>query len=161
MWLPVVVGVVLATGLVAVIALAIQQDRRKKRRRAARRRCANCQQPLAPGADRCWTCGWMVPLPTGVLEFVYGPLEGQSFRMEQEITTVGSIEGNSIVLPDPGVSRKHLGIRKIASGYELADLGSTNGVYINGQRMAKRLLANGDIIRIGSSEMVFQLEKVG
>ena len=78
-----------------------------------------------------------------------------------EVTTLGSVAGNSIVLADAAVSRKHAGIRRDSNGYVLADLGSTNGVFINGQRTAKRLLAAGDIIRIGASEMVFRMEKVG
>jgi pSer/pThr/pTyr-binding forkhead associated (FHA) protein len=59
------------------------------------------------------------------------------------------------------VARKHLGIRRDQSGYELADLGSVNGVTVNGQRMARRSLVSGDIIRIGASEMVFRMDKVG
>jgi pSer/pThr/pTyr-binding forkhead associated (FHA) protein len=95
------------------------------------------------------------------LEFIYGPLEGQAVSLSDGITTLGSAAGNSVVIPDPAVSRKHLGIRRdpLGGGYELADLGSTNGVYVNGHRLAKRVLAPGDIIRIGASEMVFHLEK--
>jgi len=95
------------------------------------------------------------------LEFILGPLEGQVMALTAEVTTLGSVAGNTIVLADAAVSRKHAGIRRDSSGWELADLGSTNGVFINGQRMAKRLLAAGDIIRIGASEMVFRMEKVG
>ncbi len=144
MWVPLVVGLVLALGLLVVIALSLQQQAQRKKRRA-RRRAAAASPTTPPGT---------VP---ALLEFIYGPLEGQTFRIEQEITTIGSQAGNSIVLPDPAVSRKHLGIRRDAMGYEMADLGSTNGVYVNGQRLAKKLLATGDIIRIGESEMVFQL----
>lgn len=80
-----------------------------------------------------------------------------------EITTLGSAPGNTIVVPDPAVARKHVGIRRDPGvlAYELADLGSESGVYVNGQRLAKRLLVPGDIIRIGNSEMVFHLEKTG
>jgi pSer/pThr/pTyr-binding forkhead associated (FHA) protein len=68
------------------------------------------------------------------------------------------------VVPDRGVARKHVGIRRHTASrmrYELADLGSIHGVSVNGQRMAKRVLASGDIIRLGTSEMVFRIEKVG
>lgn len=160
-WVPVVVGLILALALAAVITLALVQRARRARKRISRNRCGHCGQPLPRGATFCQSCGWTAPPPLGEVEFIYGPLEGQTFRLDLEITTIGSQTGNSIVIPDPAVSRKHVGIRRDSSGYELADLGSTNGVYINGQRMAKRLLAGGDIIRIGASEMVFQLEKVG
>ena len=61
-----------------------------------------------------------------------------------------------LVLADPAVSRKHAGIRKVESNYELADLGSTNGVYVNGEKVAKKKLALGDVIRVGTTEMVFK-----
>jgi hypothetical protein len=95
------------------------------------------------------------------LEFILGPLEGHVVSLTAEVTTLGSVAGNTIVLADVAVARKHAAIRRDSMGYELADLGSTNGVVINGQRTAKRLLAAGDIIRIGASEMVFRMEKVG
>ena len=41
---------------------------------------------------------------------------------------------------------------------ELADLGSTNGVYVNGHRMGKKVLVTGDIMRVGNTEMVFRVE---
>lgn len=95
------------------------------------------------------------------LEFIYGPLDGQILSLASDITTLGSAPGNTIVIPDPAVSRKHIGIRRDpeGAGWELADLGSTNGVYVNGHRLAKRFLMPGDIIRIGASEMVFQREE--
>ena len=74
------------------------------------------------------------------------------------MTTLGSVAGNTVVLADPAVSRKHAGIRKIDSTYELADLGSTNGIYVNGHKVPKKTLESGDIIRIGNSEAVFRRE---
>ena len=44
----------------------------------------------------------------------------------------------------------------MGDGYELADLGSTNGVYVNGERVAKRKLQLGDVIRVGATEMIFK-----
>jgi hypothetical protein len=105
------------------------------------------------------------------LRFVGGPLAGQSFALDADVTTLGSLAGATIVLPDPDIARKHAAIRRHVGAwttrprsevqYELADLGSQKGVLVNGQRMAKRVLASGDIIRLGTSEMVFRIEKVG
>ena|SRR5438477_486993 len=145
MWAVAVVAFALALGLIVVIILQLQQ---KKLRRARRMRRA------AVSAAELTTLDGTGPAE---LEFIYGPLEGQTFRISRAITTIGSQSGNTIVLPDPAVSRKHLGIRRDAIGYEMADLGSTNGVYVNGHRVAKKLLASGDIIRIGESEMVWKL----
>jgi pSer/pThr/pTyr-binding forkhead associated (FHA) protein len=72
------------------------------------------------------------------------------------VTTIGSVEGNTVLLQDTGVSRKHVGIRRVDGGYELADLGSTNGVFVNGEKAARRRLVAGDVIRIGTSEALFR-----
>jgi pSer/pThr/pTyr-binding forkhead associated (FHA) protein len=73
-----------------------------------------------------------------------------------EVTTIGSVAGATVVLADPAVSRKHAAIRKVDGSYELADLGSTNGVYVNGHKVPKKTLEIGDIIRVGNTEAVFK-----
>ena len=103
-------------------------------------------------------CGWQPPAAVPRLEFVVGPLAGQTVPLQEEVTTIGSVAGNTVVLSDPAVSRKHLGIRRVGGKYELADLGSTNGVYVNGHRMGKKMLVSGDIMRVGNTEMVFRVE---
>ena len=82
----------------------------------------------------------------------------KTIPLHEEITTIGSVAGNTIVLSDPAVSRKHMGIRRHGKRFEFADLGSTNGVYINGHRVPKKVLSTGDIMRVGNTEMVFKLE---
>ena len=96
------------------------------------------------------------PARRAELEFVSGPLVGQTIHLDRDITTIGSVAGNTVLLTDTGVSRKHVGIRKVNAGYELADLGSTNGVYVNGERVARRKLEGGDVIRVGATEIVFR-----
>jgi len=91
------------------------------------------------------------------LEFVSGPLVGQTINLDRDVTTIGSTAGNTVLLSDTGVSRKHLGIKRMEGGYELADLGSTNGVYVNGEKVARRKLEVGDVIRVGTTEMVFRV----
>ncbi len=112
---------------------------------------------LGAGWNKCLFCGWELPAAVPRLEFIGGPLVGQTFPLHEQVTTIGSVPGNTIVLNDPGVSRKHIGIRRSQAGFELADLGSTNGVYVNGHRVPTKILAAGDIMRVGSSEMVFRV----
>lgn len=119
----------------------------------AGRACPACHRVMRPDWVRCLFCGWQ---PVARLEFVLGPLTGQIVELREDVTTVGSVVGNSIVLADPAVSRKHAGIRRIDGAYELADLGSTNGIYVNGHRLPKKNLAPGDVIRVGNSEAVFR-----
>ena len=100
-------------------------------------------------------CGWA---PVARLEFILGPMANQTLPLTEEVTTIGSVAGNTVVLADPAVSKKHAAIRRVAGQYELADLGSTNGIYVNGHKMPKKALETGDIVRIGNTEAVFRRE---
>jgi pSer/pThr/pTyr-binding forkhead associated (FHA) protein len=117
-------------------------------------RCPGCGAALSGAVGG----GPVASAQTGaaIIEFKSGPLAGRSYPLERDVTTIGSVEGNTVVLQDTGVSRKHVGIRKVDGGFELADLGSTNGVFVNGEKNARRRLVAGDVIRIGTSEAVFR-----
>lgn len=117
--------------------------------------CGGCKRVMLPVWTKCLFCGWA---PVARLEFIMGPLANQVLQLTEEVTTMGSVAGNTVVLADPAVSRKHAGIRRVEGGYELADLGSTNGIYVNGRKIPKKMLDQGDIIRIGNTEAVFKRE---
>ena len=147
--------VVLAVLVLAIIIIAVLG---KPRGGSGKLMCGSCRRAMMPSWTRCMFCGWQPPAAVPRLEFVGGPLAGQTVPLQDEVTTIGSVAGNTVVLSDPAVSRKHLGIRRVGSKYELADLGSTNGVYVNGHRMGKKMLVSGDIMRVGNTEMVFRVE---
>jgi pSer/pThr/pTyr-binding forkhead associated (FHA) protein len=70
--------------------------------------------------------------------------------------SIGSLAGNTILLDAAlGVSRRHCQILKIASGYEIADLGSTNGTKVNGATVKKHKLVNGDRIEVGRVALTY------
>ena len=115
--------------------------------------CGGCRRVMLPAWTKCLFCGWS---PVARLEFILGPMANQTLSLSEEVTTIGSVAGNTVVLADPAVSRKHAGIRKVNGTYELADLGSTNGVYVNGHKVPKKTLEPGDIIRVGNTEAVFK-----
>ena len=117
--------------------------------------CGGCRRVMLPVWTKCLFCGWS---PVARLEFILGPMANQTLSLNEEVTTIGSVAGNTVVLADPAVSRKHAGIRKVNGVYELADLGSTNGVYVNGHKVPKKTLEPGDIIRVGNTEAVFKPE---
>ena len=95
----------------------------------------------------------------GKLKARTGPLHGRTFYIVDETTTLGSAESNSIVLDDGTVSKKHAGIRvREGSRYELHDFGSTNGLFINDRRVSKQFLKDGDVIKIGETELIFSVE---
>lgn len=82
-----------------------------------------------------------------------GPNPGMVFDLTKEITTLGRDVANDIVLGDPEVSRQHSRITRTPGGYVVEDMGSTNGTFVNGERLAApRVLREGDLI--GLSEKV-------
>ena len=149
--------VVLVVLLLAIVVVAVA-GRSKSAGAGGKRTCGNCRRAMMPDWARCMFCGWQPQASVPRLEFVGGPLAGQTVPLHEEVTTIGSVAGNTVVLSDPAVSRKHMGIRRVGGKFELADLGSTNGVYVNGHRMGKKLLVSGDIMRVGNTEMVFRVE---
>jgi hypothetical protein len=151
----------IVAGVLAVGLLTLRLALRGKARKAARlaSACPSCKRVPMQGWARCLFCGASLvgpPASGSSLEFVSGPLIGRMVALDRDVTTIGSVDGNTVLLTDTGVSRKHVGIRRVDGGYELADLGSTNGVYVNGERVARRRLAVGDVIRVGTTEIVFR-----
>ena len=147
-----IIGIV-AGGVVLLGIIVFLATRKKKG--PPPKTCGGCKRVMMPTWTKCMFCGW-APVPR--LEFIGGPLTGQTFNLTEQVTTLGSIAGNSIVLSDPAVSRKHVGINRSPAGFEMADLGSTNGIYVNGHRTPTKTLVNGDLLRVGNSEMVFKSE---
>jgi hypothetical protein len=58
---------------------------------------------------------------------------------------------------DPGVSRRHVEFRQNESQVEVHDLGSTNGMLVNGQRVTSSLLGDGSVVRIGNTDLVVRI----
>jgi hypothetical protein len=148
---PAIIGGFLALGLIILVAAVIS------RRRPKEIHCRSCERVVLPSWVKCKFCGATIREMRGELEFVSGPLVGQTIGLDRDVTTIGSTAGNTVLLTDTGVSRKHLGIKRVDGGYELADLGSTNGVYVNGEKVARRKLEVGDVIRVGTTEIVFRI----
>jgi hypothetical protein len=148
--LPAIVGGVLTLG--ALLLLVASLSRRKPKEI----KCRSCQRVVLTAWAKCKFCGATLREMRAELEFVSGPLVGQTVGLDRDVTTIGSTAGNTVLLTDTGVSRKHLGIKRVEAGYELADLGSTNGVYVNGEKVARRKLEVGDVIRVGTTEIVFR-----
>jgi predicted component of type VI protein secretion system len=87
-----------------------------------------------------------------------GPHEGMVFDLDKETMILGRDETNEIVLPDAEVSRKHSRLSYSPQGYVLEDLGSTNGTYVNAERLSgPHLLIPGDQIGL-SQKLVISIE---
>jgi hypothetical protein len=147
------VALIIGAALAVLILLGVAAQRAGMAKQ--QRICAQCRRVMLAAWTKCLFCGWA---PVARLEFILGPMANQALALTDEVTTIGSVAGNTVVLADPAVSRKHAGIRQINGEYELADLGSTNGVYVNGHKVPKKTLQPGDIIRVGNTEAVFKRE---
>ena len=146
----VVVAVIVIVGLVMLV-LSL-----RKNSEAAEVPCTNCGKILMADWPQCMFCKTPRGSKQASLEVLSGPLSGRTIALDGEVTSIGSAPGSTVVLSADGVSRKHIGIRRAGAVYELADLGSTNGVYVNGEKVAKKRLELGDVIRVGTTEMVFK-----
>jgi hypothetical protein len=77
-----------------------------------------------------------------------------------ELTTGRNVIGRGteadIRLPDTGVSRKHVDVVLDGGTAFVEDLGSTNGTLVNGRKISRQALADGDVIRIGHSVLVYR-----
>jgi len=69
--------------------------------------------------------------------------------------SVGRDESNGLCLNEPGVSRKHCLIRKAGEHYEIVDLDSHNGTFVNGIPVKLKAIEHGDTVRLATSEFVF------
>lgn len=141
--------------LVAILGITTIVVALRRRVPPGQKTCGSCRRAMLIEWNKCLFCGWA---PVARLEFILGPMAHQSLALTEQVTTIGSVAGNTVVLADPAVSRKHAGIHRVEANYELADLGSTNGVYVNGQKVPKKVLEPGDIIRVGNTEAVFKRE---
>ena len=81
-----------------------------------------------------------------------GPKPQQPYPLFRDLITIGRDIANEIVFSDPEVSRRHLRIRRVEAGYEIEDLGSTNGTYLNQERLeSPQLLNDGDLVGLGET----------
>ena len=81
-----------------------------------------------------------------------GPTPNQVYDLSKDGMTIGRDITNDIVINDPEVSRHHLRFTRGGGGFTLEDLGSTNGTFINGQRIAgSRPLRAGDMLGLGET----------
>ena len=87
-----------------------------------------------------------------------GPAAGQVFDLLGEEIVIGRETANPIAIADPSLSRKHCVLLRTGEGWTIRDMGSVNGVVINGERAAERLLADADHIVIGKTELLVRLD---
>ncbi len=88
-----------------------------------------------------------------------GPTPGAAFTLEGDQLTVGRDSTNEIVINDAEISRRHARLTFQGGKYVIEDLGSTNGTFVNGQRLAgPRVLKAGEVVSFGEQiVLVFEV----
>ena len=81
---------------------------------------------------------------------------GKRVALGERAVSIGRQAECDIVLGDPNVSRRHAEVRPRGDGFEVADLGSTNGTRVNGVAVKERRLSDGDNITLGGTTLRFE-----
>jgi VWFA-related protein len=115
--------------------------------------CAVCKRAQMPEWDVCLFCLKSAKARVIVQK---GATRGKTYPLVGKVVSLGSGPENSVRIMDGAVSGKHAGIAVDGNKFEIVDLGSKNGVLVNGKKTARRFLRNGDIITLGMTEFKFE-----
>lgn len=80
-------------------------------------------------------------------------MAGRSYDLATERTTVGRVEDNAFQIEEPSVSSRHCEILLRGSDIVIKDLNSTNGTFINGEKISESVLKPGQTLRLGNVEL--------
>src|SRR5690606_21949654 len=90
-----------------------------------------------------------------------GPQPNQQFELTRDKITIGRDVTNDIIISDPEISRHHARLIRTGNGYAIEDLRSTNGTFVNRQRIsAPQQLYDGDLVGLGET-VTLTYEAVG
>ncbi len=170
-WILVAIGTIAIVFLVSIVALMMRPQKV----------CPNCRRKQIVGQQVCPFCGATystqrvsapvnsknssVDIDTGQsapnesnarLVWLQGQGAGQEFSLRNSSLRIGRSKENDVALDGLMVSRFHAEIRLQDGYFVLRDLESTNGSYVNDQRIAEHVLEPGDQIQIGENLLVFQ-----
>jgi hypothetical protein len=84
--------------------------------------------------------------------------DGRRSMLSGSRVVIGRSRDCDIVVSDPNVSRRHAELRRGEHGWSVVDLGSTNGIKVNGRRVDSARLQPGDRITLGVTDLTFELE---
>ena len=96
-----------------------------------------------------------LPPGSALLVVQRGPSAGSRFLLDTEVVSAGRHPESEIFLDDVTVSRRHAEFRRTAEGYQVADVGSLNGTYVNRDRIDEVALQGGDEVQIGKYRLVY------
>jgi pSer/pThr/pTyr-binding forkhead associated (FHA) protein len=82
-------------------------------------------------------------------------MKGRTHALEGGKVVLGRSKDSDIQVEDANVSRRHAELRREGPAWWLVDLGSTNGTELNGRRVQRSKLNDGDTITLGATDLVF------
>ena len=82
-------------------------------------------------------------------------MNGRSYAIEGAKVVLGRSKECDVQVEDANVSRRHAELRQEGSSWWLVDLDSTNGTELNGKRVQRAKLVDGDTITLGATDLVF------
>ncbi len=85
-------------------------------------------------------------------------LTGRTHELKVDKTTIGRVEDNTFQIAEPSVSSHHCEVLLRGSDIVVRDLNSTNGTFINGEKVTESTLKPGQILRLGQIEMRLETE---
>lgn len=137
----VVVGLVILILVVRLLVLAAAARRRRRQEEQDRAAAESYDGPSR-----------------GRLIVREGPAQNRTYHLVEDVSYIGRAPDNHICIPDPSVGKRHCSITISKDrSYLLEDMQAVNGVRVNGQKVLKVFLKDGDSIRLGSTEMQFRL----
>ena len=96
-----------------------------------------------------------LPSDSALLVVHRGPYLGSRFLLDQDISFAGRHPDADIFLDDVTVSRKHAEFVRVGQSFTVRDLGSMNGIFVNGERVEAANLESGSEVLIGKFRLTF------
>src|SRR5919108_212173 len=137
--------------LLVIVGVAIYVLTRPKP--PPQRFCFVCKRAQMPEWDVCLFC---LKSAKARLLIQKGMNKGKQYPLVGKVVSLGSGPENNIRILDGTVSGKHAGVSIDDNKFEIVDLGSKNGVLVNGKKTPRRFLRNGDVITLGMTELKFE-----
>ena len=94
-----------------------------------------------------------LPIRTLAIEIVEGPAAGLARMAESDTLTLGTADGNDVVIADPTVSRYHLELIRRPDGIQVIDAGSLNGTFAGTVRVERAVVPPGTTLRLGKTAL--------
>jgi hypothetical protein len=109
--------------------------------------------------DRAWS-----PVPPGATQAqpkirLTATYADQTVCVETSGFVIGRGKASGLSIKDPNISRQHAMIEEQGGLFWLVDMGSVNGTYVNGERITRKALAEGDVARICDHEIRFSFSR--